>query len=88
MHNTIFKTLPAFPANDVRTLANIHLTFERVTKRENLNMSSKHRTFIDRKTNILSSEPNCENFDDGCSSFGEFIIKRLTEQGDFVVMVS
>lgn len=42
---------------------------------------------IDPRTNILNGGPEVEGYDDGCSSLGELIIKRLTEQGDQVLLV-
>lgn len=51
-------------------------------------MSSKYGVTIDPRTNILSGGPDYENYDDGCSSLGELIIKRLTEQRDQILLVN
>lgn len=37
---------------------------------------------------ILSGAPLPDNYTEGCQSFGEFILKRLKENGDSVVLVS
>lgn len=44
-------------------------------------------TGIDRKTNIIHGGPDPVNYDDGCASLGQLIVKRLTKYGDRILLV-
>lgn len=44
--------------------------------------------YIDHATNTLNGGPEPTGYDDGLESMGQLCLKRLTEQGDFVVLVS
>lgn len=54
----------------------------------NIIMSTNPLITLDEKTYILSGGPDPENYDDGCSSLGQLIIKRLKEIGDKILLVT
>lgn len=51
-------------------------------------MSSISGNSIDRTTNILYGGSDPENFEDGCLSLGQLFMKRLTQNGDTILLVS
>lgn len=42
---------------------------------------------IDRDTNVLTGGPEPDNYDEGAESLGQLCISKLTENGDYVMMV-
>lgn len=52
-----------------------------------LNMSISKFQYLDKATNILSGGPDPVNHDDGTESLGQLCIKRMTKQGNYVMMV-
>lgn len=43
--------------------------------------------YIDKSTNILTGGPEPDNYADGAESLGQLFIKKLTEYGDYIMMV-
>lgn len=43
--------------------------------------------YIDRSTNVLTGGPEPDNYDEGAKSLGHLCIKKLTEFGEYVIMV-
>lgn len=43
--------------------------------------------YIDRSTNVLTGGPEPHNYYEGAESLGQLIIRKLTKQGDYVLMV-
>lgn len=43
--------------------------------------------YIDRTTNVLNGGPEPDNYDEGTESLGHLCIKKLTEIGDYVMLV-
>lgn len=43
--------------------------------------------YIDRTTNVLTGGPEPDNYDEGTESLGHLCIKKLSEIGDYVMLV-